>query len=196
MVANSCNFSEKLIAKINSFVRFYVTYTYLLHSMNIPELHPCLFLFSKTCISLIALTQQTFVLVRTYWRRLQEVLEDKKCFAEDVLKTSWRHFRKTYWKYVLKTSSRGLGRRKLLRWGRLEDVLKTSSRGLGRRKLLRWRRLEDVLKTSWKTRYVCWEVCGKKLFERRIILRQEPPYRNTRNILSPFKKIIVQTLSR
>ena len=174
MVANSCNFSEKLIAKINSFVRFYVTYTYLLHSMNIPELHPCLFLFLKTCISLIALTQQTFVLVRTYWRRLQEVLEDKKCFAEDVLKTSWRHFRKTYWKYVLKTSSRGLGRRKLLRW----------------------RRLEDVLKTSWKTRYVCWEVCGKKLFERRIILRQEPPLRNTRNILSPFKKIIVQTLSR
>ena len=145
MVANSCNFSEKLIAKINSFVRFYVTY--LLHSMNIPELHPCLFLFLKTCISLIALTQQTFVLVRTYWRRLQE-------------------------------------------------VLKTSSRGLGRRKLLRWGRLEDVLKTSWKTRYVCWEVCGKKLFERRIILRQEPPYRNTRNILSPFKKIMVQTLSR
>ena len=92
MVANSCNFSEKPIAKINSFVRFCVTY--LLHSMNIPELHPCLFLFLKTYISLIALTQQTFVLVKTYWRRLQEVLEDKKCYAEGVLKTSWRRLGK------------------------------------------------------------------------------------------------------
>ena len=126
MVANSCNFSEKLIAKINSFVRFYVTY--LLHSMNIPELHPCLFLFLKTCISLIALTQQTFVLVRTYWRRLQE---------------------------VLKTSSRGLERQKVLRWRRLEDIL---GRPIGNTS---WRRLqevledencyaEDVLKTSWR----------------------------------------------
>ena len=104
------------------------------------------------------LSQQTFALVKTYWRRLQcntffvfqDVLKTSwRCFEdligrhlantcwrrlENVLKTSWRRFRKTYCKYVLKTSSRRLGRRKVLRW----------------------RRLQDVLKTSWKTRNVCW----------------------------------------
>ena len=29
---------------------------------------------------------------------------------------------------------------------------------LGRQKVLRWRRLQDVLKTSWKTRNVCWAI--------------------------------------
>ena len=47
-------------------------------------------------------------LANTSWRRL-----------EDVLKTSWRHFRKTYCKYAYKMSSRGLGRRKVSRWRRL-----------------------------------------------------------------------------
>ena len=52
-------------------------------------------------------TQQTFVLVKTYWRRLQ----CKIFFVfQDVLKTSWRR----------------LGRRKVLRWRPLQDVLKTS----------------------------------------------------------------------
>ena len=54
------------------------------------------------------------------WRRL-----------EDALKKSWRCFRKTYCKYVLKTSSRGLGRRKVLRWRRLEDVLENKKCLLG-----------------------------------------------------------------
>ena len=71
---------------------------------------------------------------------------------QDVLKTSWRYNCKTSCKHVLKMS-----------WRRLEDVLgrriaNTSWRGLGRRKVLRWRRLEDFLKTSWKTRTVCWAI--------------------------------------
>ena len=66
------------------------------------------------------LSQQTFVLVKTYWRcledvfsvtffclprrledilktswrRLEDVLEDEKCYAEDVFKTSWRRLGK------------------------------------------------------------------------------------------------------
>ena len=73
-------------------------------------------------------TQQTFVLLKTYWIRLQ-------CNIFLSFKTSWR---------------------------RLEDITarplaNTSWRRLGRRKVLRWRRLQDVLKTSWKTRNVCWE---------------------------------------
>ena len=74
----------------------------------------------------------------TSWIRLEYVLKTSWKTSwkrlENVLKTSWRRFRKTYCKYVLKTSSRRLGRRKVLRW----------------------RRLQDVLKTSWKTRNVCW----------------------------------------
>ena len=32
--------------------------------------------------------------LKTSWRRLQEVLEDEKCYAEDVFKTSWRRLGK------------------------------------------------------------------------------------------------------
>ena len=67
-------------------------------------------------------TQQTFVLVKTYWRHLQ-------CNIFLSSKTSWRHNCKTSYKHVLKTSSRRLGRP-------FEDVLKTS-----------WRRFK---KTSWR----------------------------------------------
>ena len=88
-------------------------------------------------------SRQTFVLVKTYWRRLQDVFSVTSfCLPirlantswrrlEDVLKTSWRHFRKTYCKYVYKTSSRGLGRRKVSRWRRLEDVLENKKYLLG-----------------------------------------------------------------
>ena len=80
-------------------------------------------------------TQQTFVLVKTYWRRLQcniffifqDVLKTSWRRLENVLKTSWktswRRFRKTYCKYVFKTS---------------------------------WKTKNVTLKTSWKTRNVCW----------------------------------------
>ena len=73
------------------------------------------------------LSQQTFVLVKTYWRCLEDV------------------FSVTF--FCLPR--------------RLEDIIarrlaNTSWRRLGRRKVLRWRRLQDVLKTSWKTRNVWW----------------------------------------
>ena len=110
--------------------------------------------FAAICFS----TQQTFVSVKTYWRRLQcniflssktswRRLED--IIARRLANTSWRHNCKTSRKHVLKTSWRRF------RKTYCKCVLKTSSRGLGRRKVLRWRRLQDILKTSWKTRNVC-----------------------------------------
>ena len=55
---------------------------------------------------------------------MQDVLQ---ACLEDILKTSWRHFRKTYCKYVLKISSR-----------RLQEVLEDKKCYA-----------EDVFKTSW-----------------------------------------------
>ena len=99
-----------------------------------------MFFFS---LRLLLTTQQTFVLVKTYWRRLEDIIARRLANTswrrlEDVLKTtcktSWRRFRKTYCKYVFKTSSR-----------RLQDLLEDEKCYA-----------EDVLKTSWKTRNVCW----------------------------------------
>ena len=45
-------------------------------------------------------TQQTFVLVKTYWRRLQDVFSVTFFLSS---KTSWRHNCKTSCKHVLKT---------------------------------------------------------------------------------------------
>ena len=96
------------------------------------HLHICI-CFAAICFS----TQQTFVLVKTYWRRLQDVfsvtffclprrLED--IIARRLANTSWRRFRKTYCKYVLKTS-----------WRRLQEVLEDEKCCA-----------EDVFKTSWR----------------------------------------------
>ena len=38
--------------------------------------------------------------------RLEDVLEEKNCYAEDIFKTSWRHVFKTSWWHVFKTSWR------------------------------------------------------------------------------------------
>ena len=77
------------------------------------------------------------------WRRLGRRFEDVlKTSSGRFRETSWRCFRKTYCKYVLKTSSKRLGRRKVLRW----------------------RRLQDVLKTSWKTRNLYWEETLAQVF--------------------------------
>ena len=65
------------------------------------------------------------------WRRLGRRLED-------VLKTSWRRFRKTYCKHVWKTSS----------W-RLAEVF------VRRLANTSWRRLEEIFKTSWKKSSRC-----------------------------------------
>ena len=80
-----------------------------------------------------------FLSSKTSWRRLQDIIAI--CLAN----TSWRCLED-----VLKTFEEDILQI------RLEDVFKTSSRRLGRRKVLRWRRLHNVLKTSWKTRNVCW----------------------------------------
>ena len=79
-------------------------------------------------------SQQTFILVKTYWRRLQDVFNVTFfCLPrrlEDVLKRSWRHNCKTSWK---RSSIR------------LQDILLRSITNirLGRRKVLRWRRLGE-----------------------------------------------------
>ena len=71
-------------------------------------------------------TQQTFVLMKTSWRRLWS------SSSEDVFKTSTRHLQD-----VLKTSSR-----------RLQDIFKTSSRLLQDVFKTSSRRLQDFFKTS------------------------------------------------
>ena len=96
-------------------------------------------------------SRQTFVLVKTYWRRLEDVLKTSwrrlqcnifclirclenvlKTSCEVILKTSWRRLEDVFGRRIANTS-----------WRRLEDVLEDE-------KVLRWRRLEDVLKTSWR----------------------------------------------
>ena len=64
------------------------------------------------------LQRNNFTTSKTSWRHLAKMswgrLEDflkaswktKNCYAEDVLKTSWRHALKTSWRHVLKTSWR------------------------------------------------------------------------------------------
>ena len=98
---------------------------------------------------------------------LKKSWETKNCYAENVLKTSWRHVLKTSWRHVLKTSWRHVLKTSSTRlqrnnftssktsWRRFQDlsqdVFKTSSRRLGRRKIVTlkasWRRLEDM---SWR----------------------------------------------
>ena len=64
-------------------------------------------------------------------RRLEDVLKTscktswktKNCYAEDVLKTSWRHVLKTSWRHVLKTSWRCL---EDMSWRPLKDFMETN----------------------------------------------------------------------
>ena len=63
-------------------------------------------------------------------RRLEDILKTsrkmswktKNCYAQDVLKTSWRHILKTSWRHVLKTSWRHS-------WRHLQDFLETKKWG-------------------------------------------------------------------
>ena len=108
-------------------------------------------------------SQQTFVLMKTSWRRLEDVLRFRlqktswrhlqdvliktnmfalalrlqKTSSEDVFKTSWSRPIYFSWPYVFKTSSR-----------RFEDVFKTSSRPLQGVFKASSRRFEDVFKMS------------------------------------------------
>ena len=114
------------------------------------------------------LTQETFVLVKTYWRHLEDVfsvtfsclsrrtsarhnckvslwrcLEDffKRTWRKRFANNSWRRLEdvlKKFWRCLAKTS-----------WRHLEDVFKTFVEDVLQIPL------EDILKTSWKNKYVC-----------------------------------------
>ena len=90
------------------------------------------------------MTQQTFLLVKTYWRRLEDVFSVIVfCLPrrlQDVLNTSSRHDCKTSYKHVLKTSRRRFAKtycKNILNpsWKTkncfAEDVFMTSWRRLG-----------------------------------------------------------------
>ena len=114
-------------------------------------------------MKMIDLTQQTFLLMKTSWRRLDEV------FLLRLQKTSWRRVQdvlvktnifvlairlqdvvKTFSRRLSKTSSRHLQDV----FKTFQDVFTTSSRHLGKR-------LQDIFKTSCKDIF--------KTFSRRII---------------------------
>ena len=84
-------------------------------------------------------TQQTFVLMKTSSRRLDqdEYVRLSLTPSEDVLKTSWRRLGQGQYIRLGYTSSRPL-----------RDVFKTSSRRL--QDVLQ-KRLQDIFKTFWKT---------------------------------------------
>ena len=84
------------------------------------------------------LQRNNFTSSKTSWKT-------KNCYAEDVLKTSWRHVLKTSWRHVLKTSSTRLQRNNFTSsktsW---RHVLKTSWRHVLK---MSWR---HILRTSWR----------------------------------------------
>ena len=93
--------------------------------------------------------QQTFVLVKTYWRRPEDIFSvpfilssktssryickksSKKSWRRlvNVLKAFWKRFWKTYYKHVLKASWRCLWRQKIV-------TMRTSSRRLEKQEML------------------------------------------------------------
>ena len=127
-------------------------------------------------------TQQTFVLVKTYLRYLQDVFSvtffclprrfpyvletssrrNCKTSCKHVLKTSlrtsWRCFRRMYCKYVLKTSQRGIGRWKSV-------TLKTSAR-----------RLEQVLKNKKCLLGTIETISSKCLTLKGVLVHQNPEF--------------------
>ena len=97
-----------------------------------------MFVHKNICIR----TQQTFVLMKTSWRRLLS------SSSEDVFKTSWSRPIYLSWPYVFKTSSRRLQDVFKTFSRHLQDVLKTSSRSLQGVFKTSLRRFEDVFKMS------------------------------------------------
>ena len=87
------------------------------------------------------LTQQTFVLMKTSWRRLEDVLIKISIFVlavriQDVLKTSCKNVFKTSSRRLAKTSSK-----------RLQDVLQKCLQDVSNKF---WRRFQDFFQTSCK----------------------------------------------
>ena len=89
----------------------------------------------------LVLTQQTFVLMKTSWRRLDqdEYVRLSLTSSEDVFKTSSRRLGQDQYIRLGHTSSR-----------RLQNVFKTSSRRLQIVFKTSSRRLQDVVKTFWR----------------------------------------------
>ena len=107
------------------------------------------------------ITQQTFVLIKTSWRHLEDVfrLRLQKTSSRRLDQDEYVRLSLTSSEDVFKTSSRRLGQDQYIRLGytssrRLQDVFKTSSRHLqdvfktSSRRLANtsWRHLQDVLK--------------------------------------------------
>ena len=86
-------------------------------------------------------TQQTFVLMKTSWKHLQDVLIKTNMFALALRlqKTSWSRPIYSSWPYVFKTSST-----------HFQDVFKTSSRCLAK---MSSRRFQGDFKTSCKNAF-------------------------------------------
>ena len=84
-------------------------------------------------------SQQTFVLMKTSWRRLEDV------FHLCLQKTSSRHFDQDEYVHLSLTSSEDVFK---TFWRRLQDVFKTSSRLLQGVFKTSSRRFEDVIKMS------------------------------------------------
>ena len=70
------------------------------------------FLVFKTSTSSIRLQRNSFLSSKTSWKT-------KRCYAEDVFKTSWRHVLKTSWRHVLKMSAKRLGDKQSVFWNYL-----------------------------------------------------------------------------
>ena len=117
--------SKQNLSADNKIIQFV---TYLWHSFPNNKIWSKSFsweVMRSSSISISKLTQQTFVLVKTYWRCLEDVVSVRHVH-EDVLKTSWRRleedalqtrFKDVFWKTkncyaedVFKTSWRRLGK--------------------------------------------------------------------------------------
>ena len=80
------------------------------------------------------------LVLRTFWKT-------KNCYAEDVLKTSWRHVLKTSWRHLKDMSWRRL---EDMSWRRLEDMSCRRLEDMSWRSLeeISWGHLEDTMKTN------------------------------------------------
>ena len=115
-------------------------------------------------VQLWKVSQQTFVLMKKSWRRLEEVFclrlqktssrrldqDQYVClsltFSEDVFKMSWSRPIYSSWSYVFKTSYKNIFKTSSRR---LQNVLKTSSRRLAKMSSRRFEKgLQDIFKTS------------------------------------------------
>ena len=114
-----------------------------------------------------AATQQTFVLMKTSWRRLEDVFRlrlrktSSRCLQDVLMKTNI--FLLII--HLQKTSSRRLGQDQYIRLGytssrRLQDVFKTFSRRL---QDVLPRRLQDVFKTSSRHLQDVFKTSSKRL---------------------------------